>query len=294
METPLVSVIVATYNSEKTIINTLESVKNQTYENIELIVSDDCSTDTTICLVNQWLGKNKDRFTSVILVEARENTGVTGNCIRGIEKSKGIYIKLLGADDRLLEACIAMNVDYMQSHPYEIVMSRYAYKGSRKLSIELENSLKRYYKLLLDGNQKELRYKLVEKFSLPTTTCFFTRKLYDRVGGFDNRLPFWEDYPFFYKLLYKEIPFGFFDEETYEYNLQDDSLSHAVSKIVDISYVSYMHLKDQVKFFFLYELKILLKYKFYNRLVIRACSLLPKFIKIFCYKLNKIKVSNLA
>ena len=49
---PLVSIVVATYNSAKTVIETLESIKAQTYDNIELIVSDDCSQDNTIDVVS--------------------------------------------------------------------------------------------------------------------------------------------------------------------------------------------------------------------------------------------------
>ena len=52
---PLVSVVVITYNSAKFVIETLESVKSQTYKNIELIISDDCSTDDTVERCRLWL-----------------------------------------------------------------------------------------------------------------------------------------------------------------------------------------------------------------------------------------------
>ena len=59
---PLVSIIVMTYNSEKYILETLESVRAQTYKNIELLVTDDCSIDNTVELVNVWIQENKFRF----------------------------------------------------------------------------------------------------------------------------------------------------------------------------------------------------------------------------------------
>ena len=58
MTEPLVSICVITYNSSKTVVETLESIKNQSYSNIELVVSDDCSPDNTVELVQQWLEKN--------------------------------------------------------------------------------------------------------------------------------------------------------------------------------------------------------------------------------------------
>jgi len=61
----LVSIIVVTYNSSKFITETLNSVSNQTWEDIELIITDDCSEDDTIEICRKWLKKNKDRFSSV-------------------------------------------------------------------------------------------------------------------------------------------------------------------------------------------------------------------------------------
>ena len=56
---PLVSVIAVTYNSSAYILETLESIKNQTYSNLEIIITDDCSTDITISTINNWLESNK-------------------------------------------------------------------------------------------------------------------------------------------------------------------------------------------------------------------------------------------
>ena len=58
---PLVSVVVITYNSCKYVRETLESAKMQTYRNIELIVTDDGSTDATVDICRKWLEANGDR-----------------------------------------------------------------------------------------------------------------------------------------------------------------------------------------------------------------------------------------
>lgn len=55
MKNPLVSVIVITYNSSKYVLETLNSVAAQTYDNIELIISDDCSVDNTVEICRNWL-----------------------------------------------------------------------------------------------------------------------------------------------------------------------------------------------------------------------------------------------
>ena len=68
---PLVSVILVTYNSAKFVTETLESIKEQSYDNIELIITDDCSFDGTVEVCNNWIEKNKTRFvkTNIITVK---------------------------------------------------------------------------------------------------------------------------------------------------------------------------------------------------------------------------------
>jgi len=96
---PLVSVTVLTYNSSKYVIETLESIKAQTYENIELIISDDCSKDNSVKVCKKWLEKNKDRFVNSHLITSGFNRGIPKNKFRAVERSEGKYIAGCGADD---------------------------------------------------------------------------------------------------------------------------------------------------------------------------------------------------
>ena len=65
----LVSIVVITYNSSHYVLETLESIKSQTYKNIELIVTDDCSSDDTIFLCQNWIEKNKSNFVRTSLLQ---------------------------------------------------------------------------------------------------------------------------------------------------------------------------------------------------------------------------------
>ncbi len=86
----LVSIIVVTYNSSKYILETLESAKAQTYQNIELIVSDDCSTDNTVSICDRWLHENDFFFFRTKLITTTQNTGVAPNCNRGLRQRQEI------------------------------------------------------------------------------------------------------------------------------------------------------------------------------------------------------------
>jgi glycosyltransferase involved in cell wall biosynthesis len=107
MGRPLVSIIVITYNSSKYVLKTLESASAQTYPNIELIVSDDGSTDNTIEICREWMEQNKGRFVRTELVTTPVNTGIPANCNRGLKASRGVWVKLIAGDDFIAESYVA-------------------------------------------------------------------------------------------------------------------------------------------------------------------------------------------
>lgn len=113
---PLVSVGVLTYNSSKYVVDTLESIKAQSYQNIELIVSDDCSTDSTVDICKEWLEKNKNRFVRWDLIVPDKNTGIPANSNRAINASRGEWFKVIAGDDMLFPDAIEKYVDYVFNH----------------------------------------------------------------------------------------------------------------------------------------------------------------------------------
>lgn len=112
-DNPLVSVVVITYKSANTILETLESFKQQTYKNIELIVSDDCSPDNTVEVVEEWIKNNSSYFVTVQLLKNSQNIGPSGNLNRGIKAATGEWIKSLAGDDTVTPDAIAKYVEYL-------------------------------------------------------------------------------------------------------------------------------------------------------------------------------------
>lgn len=100
---PLVSVIIPAYNSEKTIYETLDCVKNQSYKNIEVIVCDDGSTDKTEAIIKNFQGLD------IVYIKSEKcNASIARN--KAIEASKGSILQLLDADDLLSINKIASQV----------------------------------------------------------------------------------------------------------------------------------------------------------------------------------------
>lgn len=92
---PLVSVLIPCYNSLKTIDRTLQSVLSQTYTNIEVIISDDCSTDDTYHFLTKNYGNNR----GILLSQNPKNLGMCGNWNKLFAKATGMYWLKLDADD---------------------------------------------------------------------------------------------------------------------------------------------------------------------------------------------------
>lgn len=100
---PLVSFVIVTYNSCKYVLETLESAKAQSHTNLELIVSDDHSTDNTVEICRRWIENNKERFVRAELIISEKNSGIPANCNRGVKAARGEWVKLIAGDDLVSE-----------------------------------------------------------------------------------------------------------------------------------------------------------------------------------------------
>lgn len=98
----LVSVIIPAYNSEKYIEKCLNSVINQTYSNIEIIIVNDCSPDN----LEEIVIKYKEKYPKIIYLKNEVNMGVGPTRNRGIDKASGKYLYFLDSDDYILPNCI--------------------------------------------------------------------------------------------------------------------------------------------------------------------------------------------
>ncbi|MGV8947019.1 MAG: glycosyltransferase family 2 protein [Lutibacter sp.] len=99
LDQPLVSIIVITYNSSKYALETLEGAKTQTCQNIEIIISDDCSTDNTIEICRNWLGENKENFVDQNLLLQLKIQEYQPIVIGEFMLQKGEWIKIIVEDD---------------------------------------------------------------------------------------------------------------------------------------------------------------------------------------------------
>lgn len=105
-----VSLIIPTYNSERTIERTINSVINQTYKSIEIILIDNGSTDDTLQIIGEYTKKYKN----IELYNTPNGRSIARN--KGLKKAKGKYIKFLDADDELELDDIEKSVEFLQKN----------------------------------------------------------------------------------------------------------------------------------------------------------------------------------
>lgn len=112
---PLVSVICLSYNHEAYVVEALNSVINQTYPNVELLIADDCSSDNSIEVIQNWLQNHP----GVHFLANEKNLGNTKTFNQLAKKAKGEFIIDLAADDILLPNCIEKQVKTFQNSKFK-------------------------------------------------------------------------------------------------------------------------------------------------------------------------------
>lgn len=231
--TDFVSVIIATYNSSAFLIETLESVSKQTWKEIELIITDDCSTDDTVEVCTNWLRDTEDRFTRVEILKSKINTGVPSNANRGLKSANGSWIKFLGADDTLIETCIEDNMSWIASHQgvkalfSQVNVFNNDFK-SENLVETSEDDTSDPRSIMTSGRNAESQYKmlLLSDRIHYTPSVFLHRETLLSVGGFDERFKLLEDYPLWLNLTRNGHQLEFMNKVTVNYRRHNKAINN--------------------------------------------------------------------
>ena len=237
-ENPLVSVFIVTYNSQDYIIEALDSVKSQTYQNIELVVSDDCSNDNTIAKVKEWISQNNGRFVRTEIVKSPVNTGIPANYNRAVKACKGEWLKMMDGDDLILPNCVEDNVKFIKEKPEaEVVFSdMFIFKDDKERKI-IRKKFKERDKSFFRVTIPEQSRWLLGHNVLPSQTCFIKANLLKQ-NPYEEKYRLLEDYPMWIKLSQKGIAFFYFDKCTAMYRIVD-SVSSNNKELFSSTYIVY-------------------------------------------------------
>lgn len=237
----LISVIVIAYNAKKYITRCLNSILNQTYDNIEVIVINDGSTDLTSSLIKRKMAKDK----RIILIE-HENRGTYLSRLEGYKKAKGKYLMYVDSDDYILPNAIEIMYQNLKEYNVDIVHCQYKILKNNKIEIP-KKILNR--NVVMDMNHLEPQFfDLLYK----TNHCDFIcrqlikkRGIMKNVNKIESNLIYKEDLACNLK-IYKEMKsFLFIPDELYIFNDNENGITKSKDikilkkKIEDTIYVYY-------------------------------------------------------
>lgn len=121
----LVSIIVPVYNVEKYIRETMDCVRAQTYLNWELLLVEDCGTDSTLDVIEEYMNENQDE--RIRLIRQPSNMGAARARNRGLEEAQGRYIAYLDADDLWVPEKLEKELHFMQEKDAAFAFTGYEF-----------------------------------------------------------------------------------------------------------------------------------------------------------------------
>ena len=189
---PLVSVILPTYNRRSIIKRSISSVFAQTYDNLELVIVDDGSTDGTKQYVKSNFDQNRINYLE------QSNKGVSSARNRGCSVAQGKYLAFIDSDDEWREAKLSKQMDFLEKYPEAGLVFCDATIVSPGGIVSDKPELIPHYKDMVYG----LREILADPY-LGVPTVIMTKKLFEEVGGFDESLSTAEDIDLFLRVALK-------------------------------------------------------------------------------------------
>ncbi len=292
----LVSIGVPCYNYEKYIKDCLDSIAAQSYNGIEILVVDDCSTDNSVNVIAQWMEDHDGRYT-IRLIKNSINLGLTKVCNIILQNSKGKYFQVLDADDLLLPGKIDKQVKLLEASPNAgFVYSNIAVMDENGDIIH-PDYLKRinYNKdAMPSGN---IHRQLFDFNFIPLPSVLINTVYAKEAGGFDESLQV-QDYYLWLKLTeqYKAI---YMNEITAIYRVHERSMSSStltnpksVESVLRIKYKYYdsgdVAIRKKIKSNIYFSAAYLYQYKYPSAgYWLKKNFLLNPSIKTFAYLLAK-------
>lgn len=183
----LVTIITPCYNSEKTIRKTIESVLNQTYQELEYLVIDGASTDKTLEIVKSY----ESAFAGRMHIYSEKDEGIYYAMNKGIRLAKGELIGIVNSDDYYEPDAVEKMAEKRTKNPYQILYG--------------------FERILKEGQETQIvlhHHSNLPNQMITHPTCFVTKKLYEEKGVFCTDYRYSADYEFMLRMYRdKEVEF---------------------------------------------------------------------------------------
>ena len=189
MQSPQVSILMATYNRAGFIGPAIESVRKQTFQDWELIIADDGSTDDTEKVVKEWQKKEA----RIVYTQSETNQGISKNYNRGLLLAKGEYVAMIDDDDPWSDnGKLEKQIKFLDSHP--------DYVGCGGGVIVVDTKSEELYRYLKPETDEEIRKYILFSNPMANSTTLFRRAAGEKVGWYDETTRYSGDRDFWLKM----------------------------------------------------------------------------------------------
>ena len=205
---PTISVIIHTYNNEKFIAETVESVLGQTYKDYEIIVVDDGSEDGTRDALMPYMQKIRYHY--------KENGGIASAKNAGINLSQSEFVAFLDHDDLWVPDKLQLQMEYFKGNPQAgLVYAKYtSFRDGKELRTKPEK-----------GYSGWIFKELLAKSFIQTSTVVVKKECLDAVGPYDESFTLGDEYDMFLRIS-KKYQCGFIDKGLTRYRVHDTNASN--------------------------------------------------------------------
>lgn len=212
---PKVTIVVVTYNSAEFVGETLASVAAQDYAGpLQVIVSDDGSTDDTLLIAREWAERHGKRFDEVSVIQTPRNLGIVGNYNFALKHVKGEWVKYIAGDDRLRPECISEFVNASRSSDDKFFICAIVPFDAAGFQPPRLRCLDRFK----DADCRAQERALAEVSYLVEGSSFFIHTETLRLlGGYQEKYPMVEDWPVAMLFAFNGFRIGLIEKPLVEY-----------------------------------------------------------------------------
>lgn len=294
---PLISVLIPAYNHENYIQETIESIINQTYPNIELIILDDGSKDKTWEKITELKPKCENRFVKIHF-ETKQNEGTCMTLNKLLKLSSGEFVYIIASDDLAKPQAIEKEVKFLQDNPdyalavgdneYVDSMGKQIFRTQKAFTSNIKNAK---YKTVKEFLSSKLKidflsddfgsYKTLYKENYIPNGYLIRKNIFETIGNFTKNAPL-EDFWLMLQISkYKKMKY--IDEILFSYRIHDTNTIGNSTRMRELT--------TQTRN---YEQKLLEKYltnhkndellKFYNEGICYYQTGIPNILMLYKYQ----------
>lgn len=236
---PMVSIIILCYNQAHLISRAIESVLNQTYKNIQIVVVDDCSKDNSKEVIEHW----KEKFPDKLKIHFQEsNVGHPANMNAGYRLCDGELVTHCDGDDWYFPEKVEQEVNFLKRHPdVDIVHSNFDFYS---ISGEFRKHWATEEKEIPVGDiflpLFSLKYPMNVHFHYEMTS----KKIISETGYYDEQIPIWVDWDFRLRLAANH-KVGYCHKVLSAYSHNPEGLTHMLNQEIILKYLQYVINKNK-------------------------------------------------